>query len=337
MGYRRVIRPAISLVSRLVNIARDEAARHRYAVDWGMTPNKRWAATAIRQEDGSYLLDSTFPVADPLCLFDSGEAVSQLVGVDFVLGLPTPYAQMVGVTSFRAWLRSHGRSPWCDIYKPAANRPEISPHRPFYPAGSQPGLVPLHIVQALGVPNIQALMRLCEQKPHVTHQAQCLFYTRWSAQVGKGSLAGWRELTRPVIAERPNVRMWPHQGALPALLDRGSVLAETYPRQMYGYLGLATATSKKDHAWRCAQCPAIIGAAARVNAILTAQASAEVYAGFGSDSLGEDRFDAFVGALGMIHVLANPLHPGRGGSCPFVPLGVPSATQRIEGWIFGAT
>ena len=106
-------------------------------------------------------------------------------------------------------------------------------------------------------------------------------------------------------------------------------MAETYPGEIYGHFGMdisAPHRSKRRQADRHSEAPALNRIAKCLQMELADSLSAMITSGFGSDSSGEDRFDAVVGLFGMINVLRGNRPPGD-----------PSDSTRctIEGWILG--
>ena len=119
-------------------------------------------------------------------------------------------------------------------------------------------------------------------------------------------------------------------GGLAALLATpGLVIAETYPGEIYGHLGLAIAgrtRSKRRQGDRAADAPLLAAAAQRLGIDLADGFAATLAAGFGGDTRGEDRFDAAVGLVGMVNILRGHCAPGD-----------PQDRERcsVEGWILG--
>ena len=126
------------------------------------------------------------------------------------------------------------------------------------------------------------------------------------------------------------MRLWPFDGPLATLLGQpGIVVAETYPGEIYGHLGLgisAARHSKRRQADRRSEAPILVGAADRLGIDLADAFTAMIAKGFGDDSCGEDRFDAAVGLFGTVNVL-------RGSRAPGDP--TDSERRTIEGWILG--
>ncbi|HEX9766086.1 MAG TPA: ERCC4 domain-containing protein [Nitriliruptorales bacterium] len=300
--------------------------------DWSTTPAKRWAAVA-RRRDGRWQADVAHAVdlGDDVLLGLAGEPVdavaSVLVGVDAVIGLPRAYAQRVGVVSFRELLPKLGAGEWSAFFEVAETPEQISRHRPFYPARPG-GTAKRHLADGLDLRE-QELLRRCEHATPHRPAASELFWTIGGKQVGKATIALWREVLQPLLEGDRSVRLWPFDGSLAELLDRpGVTLAETYPAEARTHLGLDRKTgSKRDPAVRAADAGGLLAWAARTGVDLTAALRRELAEGFGDDASGEDRYDAVLGLFGMLEVLT-------GGRPPGVPADDVAVTS-VEGWILG--
>jgi hypothetical protein len=304
--------------------------------DWGKDPRKRQVATArIRvgaRGETRYVVDSLGPArevenANGGLLHDlRAEALlgQLMIGFDFPIGLPLAYASAAGIASFPQFLGVIGAPPW-DEFEVVARRPEeITLHRPFYP-GAPGGASREHLRRALGLTETE-LRRRCEG-----NDAETLFWTLGSKQVGKGALAGWRLLA---AAQRdPGIALWPFAGSLPDLLDGGSrmVAAETYPREYYQYARTPgpshTRWSKRRRADRLALVPGILAWAGTLGVGWDRRIRDRVGAGFSGGPNGEDEFDAVIGLLAMISVVTGALPPGEARGDP--------AICTVEGWILG--
>jgi hypothetical protein len=304
--------------------------------DWGKDPRKRQMATA-RLAAGSnseprYLVNSLAPAAeaesaDGGLLHDlRAEALpgQLMIGFDFPIGLPLAYASAAGITSFPEFLGVVGTPPWDEFEVVARSPDEIMLHRPFYP-GAPGGARREHLRRALGLTETE-LRRRCEG-----NDAETLFWTLGSKQVGKGALAGWRLLA--AAQQDPGIALWPFAGSLPDLLDGGSriVAAETYPREYYQYArtpGAArTRWSKRRLADRLALVPGILAWAGSLGVGWDSRIRDRVRAGFSDGPSGEDEFDAVIGLLAMISVVTGALPPGEARD--------DQAICTVEGWILG--
>ena len=207
---------------------------------------------------------------------------------------------------------------------------EIALDRPFYPYAPG-GKSQQHLIDALNVNNINALRRQCEL-PNPPRGAACpLFWTLGGNQVGKGAISGWQEVLVPALAlDRLPVMLWPFAGELQELTAQpGVVIAETYPGETYGHLGMPrNGWSKRQQAGRQQRAQEINQwCAARQDAVVFSPvAQHAVDDGFGPGAAGEDAFDAIVGLCGMLDVVLGHLPEGA----PNVP-----QVRNIEGWILG--
>jgi hypothetical protein len=251
------------------------------------------------------------------------------VGFDFPIGLPLAYARRACVREFRALLPTLGE-PFFDV----AERPEeISVLRPFYPARPG-GAAQAHLVEGLGVASIDELLRVCERATPTRRAAAPLFWTLGAQQVGKAAITGWRDVLIPALRSAIDVALWPFDGSLEELGAAGRiVVAETYPAEYYGHLGLDLATpaeggarGKRVQAVRAAQAARLVEFAKELSLELAPELRAQIDDGFGSRPGAEDRFDATVGVLGVLNVVLGRRAAGE----PADP-----ELRRIEGWILG--
>lgn len=288
------------------------------AADWSTHPTKRFVCHA-RYEGDVWHIGAPRAPSDPFFAPTHG---ATLFGFDLPLGVPHAWAQRTGVTSFRTLLGELGQGRWSSFYEVAATSEEIALERPFYPRRPG-GTSQTQLVEALGVPDIDALRRICDRK-RPGHTTPCpLFWTLGANQVGKAALHGWREVFAPNLQD---VALWPFDGTLQDLAQPGAqVCAEIYPADMYGWLGLETSGSKRSQDVRR-------GHAARLlqvtGARFSPEADAAIRDGFGGGKDGEDRFDAMVGALGLV-MLATGERSWVEPEDAWV--------RAVEGWIAGRT
>jgi hypothetical protein len=141
-------------------------------------------------------------------------------------------------------------------------------------------------------------------------------------------------LVSALRSEEQEIALWPFNGDLDDLLHRNRiVIAETYPAEFYGHLGVTFSPScagvpsgKRVQAERVANATPLVGWASRTDVELEPNLLAELADGFGSKTSGEDRFDAMVGLLGMLNVVLGNRAAGEPSD---------RQTRSIEGWIFG--
>lgn len=295
--------------------------------DWSIAPDKRWRAEAIRSDTG-WTVAAPRPLGDCAAFVDRlhAENAGVLAGFDFPIGLPATYGRMTGLADFPAALEAFGRGEWADIFSVAERPEQVSVARPFYPRVSSAAAKRHHLLTALGVDHIDMLLRRCERATRTRRAACSLFWTLGANQVGKAAIAGWRDVLQPARAR--GARLWPFDGSLAEMVQTGvPVLAETYPGEAYGHVGVAFAAgmSKRRQDDRRAAMRGLPVWAARHGVFFEPELSALIADGFGTPDRGEDPFDALVGLLGMLEVV-----DGRRPAAPAT-----AAADRWEGWIMG--
>ncbi|MDX1612746.1 MAG: hypothetical protein R3300_00475 [Candidatus Promineifilaceae bacterium] len=300
--------------------------------DWSKRPGKRWLARAVRTADGRYLAHAPEPVAEAATLLDrlraaAGPRGRVLVGFDFPLGLPLAYARRVGIDEFIAALPRLGQGSWHTFYQVAERPDQISVRRPFYP--QRPGgTLRQHLLEGLGLREWADLLRYCERARPGRRAAAPLFYTMGAQQVGKAAISGWQEVLAPALQK--GVLLWPFQGSLFELLRPGlTVVAETYPAEVYEWLGIAFRpgkVGKGDRTARRQRAAALFRWAERRSVQLSPALAEAIHAGFPADRGRDDGFDAAVGLFGLLEVILG-----------YRPAGEPADAdiRAIEGWILG--
>jgi hypothetical protein len=298
--------------------------------DWSVSPRKRWVAVA-RHHDAGWLVDCVRLVG-PIGGFREFLTActahgSVLAGFDFPIGVPDAYGAQTGAESFPGFLSTLGDERWADFGRIAASPEDIRIERPFYPASSTAGVRQASLLAAHGANSFDDLRRTCERATERRRAACPVFWTLGGNQVGRGALSGWAEVVRPMIEQ--GARLWPFEGSLSELAARGGVvLAETYPGEAYGHVGVVfkATESKRRQGNRVTKAAAILGWAAQRGVTIAPAVEADITDGFGAQSNGEDRFDALLGLLGMIEVVADwrpeAVYP-------------PGAPSSWEGWILG--
>jgi hypothetical protein len=292
--------------------------------DWGTAARKRLVAVA-RRTDAGYKIVSLAGAGNGDLMADLRRRYRPfhaLTGFDFPIGLPRAYARAAGVESFTAFLGQLGAPPWDEFGRVAGTASEISLRRPFYP--DRPGGTRRAQLSAgLGL-SAPELRRRCDGT-----DAETLFWTLGSKQAGKAALHGWRML-RQARAEQADISLWPFDGSLPVLLASPArfVVAETYPREFYRYIGVPRGRwSKRRRADRLQCVPGLLDWAGQLGVCWDGAVRARVSAGCSEGPAGEDEFDAIAGVLGLIAVVTGAIAPG-------VPADDPAVTG-IEGWILG--
>jgi hypothetical protein len=297
--------------------------------DWGTPALKRWVVAARRLDEHSYGIGEPEPVADVARLFEVLRSRSPngpvFVGFDFPIGLPRRYAERAGITSFPETLLRFGEGPWADFYTPANTRKEISLDRPFYPRVPG-GTKRQDLVDGLGLQSSGDLLRRCDSSSVIAGVACGIFWTLGANQCGKAAILGWRDVLAPAMRKN-EISLWPFDGDLRELLALGKItVGEVYPAAIYPQLGIAHAFGKTEQEARRLQAPAILRWCDANNAALSPRLRSDVTDGFGNGDVGEDKFDALVGVLGMIRCIQSL----QGYAVPADP-----AIRQIEGWMLG--
>jgi len=305
--------------------------------DWSVDPGKRWVARAVHEGGGRYRALMPGPAGPLSGLLDGLRQGADrpgpvLFGFDFPLGLPCSYARRAGIDDFRRLLPTLGRGAWRSFFSVAERPEQVGLARPFYPAkaGTRGTVARRHLIDGLGLGSYDDLLRRCDKAGGGRPAACAMFWTLGPQQVGKAAIVGWRNLLIPALRGGHDLALWPFDGDLGELLaSRDMVVAETYPAEIYGHLGLGFGTGaggKRVQSARAAQAPRLLQQARRLGLGLDRRLRDAIADGFGPAPDGEDPFDATVGLLGMVNVVVG----GR-------PAGAPgdAEVRRIEGWSLG--
>lgn len=297
--------------------------------DWSVDARKRWMVRATGRP-GTWRLAAPEPVGEPATLFARLRAAGTPValGVDLPLGLPRSYAaRHAREADFPAFLCALADRP--GFFSVCATLAELHPGRPFYPARGLRGMTRAAHAAALGLGDARGLSRLCDRATPIRPAGAPLFWTLGANQTGKAAIAAWRDLLVPALLGDAPPALWPFMGDFHALLARHDlVLAETYPAEAMRHLGLRLPGSKRRQTDRAGLAAPLLAAMDRLGAVPEAALAATVAEGFGADAAGEDRFDATIGVLGVLGVLAGNR-----------PDGIPDDPwlRRWEGWVLGQT
>ncbi|MCC9621478.1 methyltransferase type 12 [Thalassospira sp. MA62] len=303
--------------------------QHVCHADWSRSPNGRWIAKARRQSDG-WIIHALVPVGDIDAFVQSlitlGQRDAVWLGLDMPIGFVDQWFDQAGFSDFHDLLGKLGTENGQEFFRVCETRAEISPKRPFYPArpGPKGTVARSHLVDALGFPDFNALHRHCEHR--TTHRgAACpSFWTLGANQVGKAMLHGLEHLIVP--GAKAGFNIWPFDGDLAQCSHPpGVTLIETYPAEIYHWLGIGTVRKSRQDSRKDAIKTLIDHA--RQNAITFDAALKRGIADGLSHAQGkDDAFDALVGVMGMIMVA-----DGRW------PENLPdqSRIRHREGWILG--
>jgi hypothetical protein len=286
--------------------------------------------TVATGQPGGWEVSAPTPVGPLDTIFarltQGGAAVA--LGVDFPLGLPRRYAALyAGDTGFPGFLRGLAHNP--AFFDVCDSLDQITPSRPFYPRRGVAGMTRLSHALALGLDDASGLSRLCDRATAERPAGAPLFWTLGANQSGKAAISAWRDLLLPALASPHPPALWPFDGPFLSLLRPGRVsVAETYPAEAMRQLGLAMRGSKRRQADRAALAPGLLAALARLGATARPDLQATIAEGFGSDSVGEDRFDSLLGLLCVLGVMAK-IRPDTAPPDPWI--------GRWEGWVLGQT
>jgi len=294
------------------------------SADWGKEPRKRaayvarpaprWRIERAAPPGGGWSLAALTDLARAL---RAEGARSVLVGIDAVLGLPAAFARGAAIRDFPSGLAQLAGGG--GLEKEATSPADWSVHTPFFRV--PPGRGGLSgFVHAAG--GRSGVLRQIELR---TGAKPVFAVSGIPGTVGSGTRALWRELAPVLRDPRRDLRLWPFDGPLHALLEPGAaVLAETYPRASYA-VALAPELPAKPRALAKTR-PAVRQKA------LAKLASAgwlrrhrvelrDLDAAQGS----EDDFDALLVAAGLVRLLAE--RHALGSAEPVDP--------RAEGGILG--
>ncbi len=298
--------------------------------DWSVDPRKRWFVKGLCRKAG-WMLEAPEPVGDLTTFFErlrlSADGAVAL-GVDLPLGLPRHYVQKhVQSIDFLSFL--HGLTRDATFFSVCADLAELGPDRPFYPARGMKGMTRASHAAALGLDDAHGLSRHCDRITATRPAGAPLFWTLGANQTGKAAIAAWRDLLLPALHGPAPPALWPFMGDFNMLLRTHQiVIAETYPAEALRHLGLRLAGSKRRQSDRAAIAAPLRAAMQALNTNPSPAMSAAIDDGFGADAAGEDRFDATIGVLGVINVIAGNR-----------PDGIPDDPwlRRWEGWVLGQT
>jgi hypothetical protein len=295
--------------------------------DWSVAPNKRWVARAVWREGWTITaIEPVGPIPEFLTgLIEHATTTAVLAGFDFPIGVPAAYGAQTGLSGFPELLHAIGRGRWARFIEVARDPADISVERPFYPARASAGIKQSDLISAHGVLDLDGLRRACERKTDDRRAACPLFWTLGGNQVGRAALSGWSEVLRPALGA--GAKLWPFDGTMAGLGSvPGLVLAETYPAEAYGHVGVSFSPrqSKTSQSDRQSKSDALFAWANARGVKLAPEVADLIYDGFGSDKAGEDRFDALLGLTGMIEVASGWRAEGAN-----------SRLSAWEGWILG--
>ena len=306
-------------------------------IDWSKAAPKRWMCRILPHDatpriEAPRRLDAWCPALGDLARCIAPEADGALIGLDTPLGVPWAWAERADVTEFSQLIRQAHEGRWPQLFEVARAAHEIGLDRPFYPHRAG-GTRLHHLVEGLGLPSPDALLRVCDAPIERGPRPCPIFWTMGANQVGKGAIVAWRDVLGPALTD-PSVdaAIWPFDGPLDALIrSRRVVFCETYPGMVAVQLGLTTGRvrrSKRSSEARAAVSERLMDHIARLELGVDASLRAQIEDGFSQlGAHGEDAYDALIGALGMAYALR---------SLPRAEDTTMSArARRVEGWMLG--
>lgn len=269
------------------------------AVDWSGTPDKRavWRADVEGRavglvEGGPWSLARVLEAARAL----PGPV---LIGIDAALGLPRPYVERVRierpkVRTFLDWLKQTD----AQTFEPVTEPEDWATGRPFFRVAPGPG-GRARFCAAAGSDLLRNVDRRLGGNP-------AFIVSGIPGSVGSGTSALWRELA-PLLGRRRDFALWPFDGRVDALGARAIVLAEVYPRAMYG---VALGESLPAPRLNIAKTKGLTRAQA-VPALAEAdwiEAEGVRFEGLAEASASEDHFDAAFTAAGLLRAVLEGAH-----------------------------
>ena len=298
-----------------------------FHADWSINPNKRWVAMAERCQSGWEISSLAIaPCNLTAKLMAAARDKRVLAGFDFPIGVPARWADKMKLESFLDFLKQLRNDAYPAFFEVAGSQSEISLERPFYPAVAKAGVRREHLYSGLGLQEFDELRRKCEGRTDHRQPACPLFWTLGANQVGKGALSGWREVIMPCV--KAGARLWPFDGELGLESSKGLTIAETYPAEIYGWLEIDSIrkAGKRNQDARRPLADKILKWASGRGISIASHLQDIIRDGFGDKPDGEDQFDAFCGACGMIQVASGQRESGAPTD---------ANTRNFEGWILG--
>jgi hypothetical protein len=302
--------------------------------DWSINPEKRWMASAEFVRD-NYFVHSLELVGD-LSNFlyrminRAGNGGCVLIGFDYPIGLPNTYAQLTGISNFCSVLPVFGEDEWRNFYDVAESADQITLLRPFYPHRPT-GARRQDLLNKLGIGSFDELLRTCEKAPPLQRPAAPLFWTLGAQQVGKAAINGWKNVIAPAFKDSNlDLAIWPFSGRMAELVRPGKVIiVETYPAEFVHQLGLVNPHirfSKKQQKDRILAAGRLLKQAVDSGIQINPELEQSLLEGLGFSPIGEDRFDAVVGLIGMLQILYGVGYFSEPEN---------ETVREIEGWIYG--
>ena len=302
---------------------------HIWHADWSISATGRWVAKARRTDTG-WQIHAIEPVGMlnqfRHALNTPAQTQSIWLGLDMPIGFARYWFDSAGVDSFANLLELLSTPDWQEFFDVCKTANQISIKRPFYPAasGAKGSVTRDHLVRGLGLSRFDQLYRYCERATTDRAAACPSFWTLGANQVGKAMLHGLKNLIIPGYQDGFNI--WPFSGDLAACTAKpGVTVIETYPGEVYGWLGLTSLTKSKQESRKEAVASVHNIATDHGIEILPAVFD-DIKDGFAPDQGKDDAFDALIGLMGLIMIAEGK----RAENLPTAP-----AINTREGWIVG--
>lgn len=317
------------MTSQALSKAHKYPVDHIWHADWSIFAKARWVAKARRAADG-WQIYAIEPVGmlEPFrhALADHGRNNALWFGLDMPVGFADYWYDGANVQTFKSILKNAFTGSLKSFPNVCNSRDHITYHRPFYPKspGAKGSVKRDHLVTALGLSSFDDLHRRCERATKNRAAACPSFWTLGANQVGKAMLHGLEHLIIP--GARDGFNIWPFDGNLAACCQHpGVTLMETYPGEVYGWLGIREFT-KSNQKSRAKAVEFLIDYAARNAVEIRPAVQTDIASGFGPEQGKDDAFDALVGVLGLIWI-AEGKRPEHLPDDPVI--------REREGWIIG--
>ncbi|MDG4718883.1 MULTISPECIES: methyltransferase type 12 [Thalassospira] len=317
------------MTSQALSEPRKYPVNHIWHADWSISVKARWVAKS-RRKAGGWQIHAIEPVGMlnqfRQSLADHGRNKSIWLGLDMPIGFAGYWYDGANIQNFKSLLKNIFSRDMEDFPYVCETPDQITYHRPFYPksSGTKGSVKRDHLVKALGLSSFDELHRRCERATDDRAAACPSFWTLGANQVGKGMLHGLEHLIIP--GARDGFNIWPFDGDLAACCQHpGVTLMETYPGEVYGWLGISELT-KSNQQSRANAVASLINYAARNSVEISPAVIADIQSGFGPEQGKDDAFDALVGVLGLIQI-ADGKRPEH--------LPDDRVIREREGWIIG--
>jgi len=302
---------------------------HICHADWSISVKARWVAKARRTTSG-WQIHAIEPVGMlnqfRHSMSEHGRDQRIWLGLDMPIGFARYWYDGANIADFKTLTDLLFTKDWREFSDVCETRDQISHRRPFYPksSGIKGSVKREHLVSALGLSDFTDLHRQCEFPTDKRNAACPSFWTLGANQVGKGMLHGLEHLVIP--GYRNGFHIWPFDGDLATCSAQpGVTLIETYPGEIYDWLGISELT-KSNQKSRASAIKHLCTYAPENGIEISPAVLADIQSGFGPEQGKDDAFDALVGVMGLIRI-------ADGKRPEFLP--DDPCIRKREGWIAG--